>query len=124
VYYPSIVKKLAMNNDQPFHLAAWVKIGNQYIVGVNSTRCSCKFHRIHPDGTSGFHLHAEMDLLRKLNYPSDVKEINVVRFHKDGRPTMAMPCKYCRKFLLDHGVVRVNYSDWDGNMRKVYLNQI
>ncbi len=124
MYYPSVVKELAMNNGQPFHLAAWVKVGNSYIVGVNSDRCSSKFHRYHNDGTSGFHLHAEMDLLRQLDPDRGTKEINVVRFHKNGKATMAMPCKFCRKFLLDYGVIRVNYSDWNGNMKKVYLNQI
>lgn len=123
MYYPTVVKKIALNNGQPFHLAAWVKIGNTPIIGVNSERCSCKFHRVHQDGTSGYHLHAEMDLLRQLDPAWKIKEINVVRFHKNGKPTMAMPCKFCKKFLLDFGIVRVNYSDWNGNMSKVYLNQ-
>jgi hypothetical protein len=113
VYYPPIVKQIAMNNNQPFHLAAWTRIGTSWITGTNSGRCSSKFRRVHPDGTLGFHLHAEMDLIRKFE-PGTLREISVARFTKDGNITMSMPCKYCKQFLREHGVKKVRYTDWNG----------
>ena len=114
MYYVNKLKKIALKNNNDFHVIAWTKIGSSIITGVNTGRCSLKFSREYPDGTLGYHLHAEMDLLRKLRKNS-VNKIYVARFTKGGKLTMAKPCKYCEKYLRDFNIKKVYYSNWDGN---------
>ena len=114
MYYLDKARDIALNNEHNFHLVAWAKRGSSVVYGTNSFRCSTKFERIHPDGTRGFHLHAEMDLLRKFK-PGTISEITVVRFSKDGCVTMSKPCPYCERFIKRHGVKKVNYTNWDGS---------
>ena len=113
MYYPSKARDIALSNNHNYHLVAWAKRGSSYVYGTNSDRCSVHFERTHPDGTKGFHLHAEMALLKKLR-PGTVREIRVARFLKNGNTTMAKPCEYCRRFLREHGVRRVYYTNWKG----------
>mgnify|MGYP001293490940 CR=1 FL=1 len=120
VYYLERAKHIALNNDHAYHLVAWAKRGSSVVFGVNSDRCSTKFERIHPDGTRGFHLHAEMDLIRKFE-PGTLSNINVVRFSKNGKLTMAKPCVYCERFMRKHGVRTVRYTDWGGRWKTLYL---
>ncbi len=82
--------------------------------GTNSSKCSVKFARRHPDGSIGYHLHAEMALINKFDI-GEINEIHVVRFKKNGDMTMAKPCVYCQKFLKQYGIKKVHYTDWDGN---------
>jgi len=113
VYYPSKVKFKALNNDHIFHLTAWAKVGKSYIYGVNSERCSVRFARRYDDGIMGYHVHAEMDLLRKIE-GTGITEISVARFSKKGLPTMAKPCRYCQGFLRESGIKKVHYTNWSG----------
>lgn len=115
MYYPHRARELATNNSEQFQLAAWSKKRSGLVFGVNSmNRLSSKFRRVYPDGTTGFHLHAEMDLIRKFR-PGSLKRISVIRFSKKtGEPTMSKPCIYCQKFLKQHGVISVRYTNWDG----------
>ena len=114
MYYLNKAREVALSNKQQYHLAAWAKKGSSIIFGTNSVKCSARFERTHPDGTKGFHLHAEMDLIRKFK-PGTLKEISVVRFSKKGFPTMSKPCCYCQAFLKKFGVKKVYYTDWDGD---------
>lgn len=117
MYYDAVVA--ARNNNHTFHIAAYTKIGNSYVVGINSNRSSTKFLRKYPDGTISGHLHAEMDLLRQLkNIPS---HITVVRVNKNGELTMAKPCKYCQHFLKLYGVRSVTFTNWSGEFETLYL---
>jgi deoxycytidylate deaminase len=120
VYYPSFVREVAMNNDQPFHLAAWTKRGSSFVYGVNSGECSARFRRKYRDGQMGYHLHAEMALLKKCK-EGDVDIIHVIRFSKDGKVTMAKPCPYCQKFLRQYGVKKVYYTNWEGKWEVLKL---
>ncbi len=116
MYYLNKAKKIALNNEQQYHLVAWARKGTSIVFGTNTERCSVKFGRTHPDGTKGYHLHAEMDLIRKFK-PGDISEISVVRFSKSGELTMSMPCKYCQRYLKIYGVKRVRYTDWNGKWK-------
>lgn len=113
MYYLNKAREIALNNSHQYHLAAWTKRGSSVIFGMNSSRASTKFKRIYADGNEGFHLHAEMDLIRKFK-PGEISEITVVRFSKNGRLTMSKPCLYCQRFLKRHGVRKVHYTEWDG----------
>jgi len=114
------MRKEAMNNAHIFHLTAWAKVGKSIVYGVNSYRCSTRFQRLYTDGQKGYHLHAEMDLIRKIK-GLNVREISVARFIKSGRPTMAKPCKYCQKFLKEAGIKKVKYTNWDGKWETLKL---
>lgn len=61
-----------------------------------------------------------MDLIRKFE-PGSLNEISVVRFTKDGEVTMSKPCKYCQVFLREHGVKKVKYTDWSGEIKILHL---
>lgn len=118
VYYKA--RDLALSNNHDYHLAAYTKVRSTYRLGVNSNKKSVKFKRRYRDGTFGYHLHAEMDLIRQFPEGS-VKEITVVRFMKNGDATMAMPCKHCQRFLKRHGVKKVYYTNWDGGWEVMKL---
>ena len=120
MYYPPFVREVAMNNEQPFHLAAWVKKGSSFVYGVNSSECSTRFRRKYRDGQIGYHLHAEMALLKKCK-EGEIDTIKVIRFSKNGSITMAQPCPYCQKFLRQYGVKRVFYTNWDGEWESLKL---
>ncbi len=120
MYYPKFIKELAMNNNQPFHLVAWAKKGSSFIYGVNSDECSAKFKRRYRDGQVGYHLHAEMALLKKCKV-NEIDTIHVIRFSKKGVVTMSKPCNYCQKFLRRHGVKKVFYTDWNGTWNLLKL---
>ena len=109
-----------MNNDQQFHLAAWAKKGSSFVYGVNSDECSTRFRRKYRDGQIGYHLHAEMALLKKCK-EGEVDTVKVIRFSKNGNITMAKPCPYCQKFLRQYGVKRVFYTNWNGEWESLKL---
>lgn len=120
MYYPSELRIKALNNSHVFHLTAWAKVGKSYIYGINSDRCSTRFARRYNDGVIGYHLHAEMDLLKKID-GMGITEINVVRFSKKGVPTMARPCRYCQEFLKENGIKKVHYTNWNGEWEMMRL---
>ena len=120
MYYPPFVREIAMNNEQPFHLAAWTKRGSSFVYGVNSDECSTRFKRKYRDGQIGYHLHAEMALLKKSK-EGEVDTIYVIRFTKNGEITMAKPCPYCQKFLKQYGVKKAYYTNWKGEWEVLKL---
>ena len=119
MYYTK-VREEALNNNHNYHLAAYAKSGSSYFIGINSNRKSTKFRRKYRDGTFGYHLHAEMDLIRRRE-EGTLRIIHVIRFKKDGSVTMAMPCKHCQKFLKKHGVRKVHYTNWQGEWEVMKL---
>ena len=118
MYYKA--RDLALNNDHTFHIVAYAKVRSSYRIGVNSNRNSTKFKRKYKDGTYGYHLHAEMDLIRQCPRGA-IKEIHVVRFFKNGEATMSKPCKFCQKFLREHGITKVHYTNWEGEWEVMRL---
>ena len=56
-----------------------------------------------------------------LNKADGIDEIHVIRFNKNGEVTMAKPCVYCQKFLKEHGVKRVMYTNWVGRWKCMKL---
>ena len=118
MYYKA--RDLALSNNEPFHLVAFVKNKNSYYWGVNSSRLSAKFERKYPDGSFGYRIHAEMDLIRKFP-PGALRQVNVIRFKKDGSVTMSKPCTHCQRFMKAHGVKKVRYTNWDGEWEEMEL---
>ena len=118
MYYKA--RDLALNNDHTYHLVAYAKVRNSYRIGINSNRKSAKFKRKYNDGTYGYHLHAEMDLIRQCPEGS-LRVIHVIRFRKNGAPTMAKPCRFCQRFLREHGIIKVHYTNWEGEWEVMKL---
>lgn len=119
MYYAK-ARREALENNHTYHLAAYAKSGSSYKIGVNSNRKSARFRRKYRDGTFGYHLHAEMDLIRQ--YPEGtIRTVNVIRFKKDGTITMAKPCDHCQRFLKEHGVRKVRYTNWQGEWEVMKL---
>ena len=116
VYYS--LRDKALNNGCGYHLAAFLlRRGKLVRAGVNSKKTHPRFYRDYPDGTSGGHMHAEMDVLR-FAQPGD--EIEVVRYQKCSHNlTMAKPCHHCMKHIVDAGIKRVRYTNWDGDWEEL-----
>lgn len=115
VYYEA--RSRALNNGTDFHLAAFTSRGE---IGVNTLKGSARFRRRYPN-SRGFHheRHAEVALLISCRVVP--RKISVVRFTKDGRPTMAMPCVHCQNFLRHAGVKRVRFTNWEGAWEEMKL---
>ena len=116
VYYEA--KDRALRNGDIFHLAAFTRDG---MIGVNSQRRStAKFRKRYSNSRETYHeIHAEVDLV--IHSKVIPERINVVRFFKDGTPTMAKPCIHCQNFLRQKGVKRVRYTNWDGDWEEMKL---
>ena len=105
-----------------YHVIAFVKRGDSLIAHANGEKSSRKFKRIYESGpeTVSYDGHAEMILCDRVNLRAN-DTVHVVRFLKDGTATMAKPCKYCQRYLYNHGVKTVKYTDWKGQWKKLKL---
>jgi len=117
VYYEA--RDRALRNNDLFHLAAFSKRSGT--IGVcNSKRGTSKFRKRYKNCKDVFYeIHAEVDLILRLREVPD--KIHVVRFFKDGTPTMAKPCIHCQHFLKHKGVKAVRYTNWDGEWEEMKL---
>ena len=108
---------LANNNQEGWHLSAWIAKGKTTVFGVNSLRQSVKFRRNFKDSKSAYCAHAEMDCLNKASklFPLEGMELHVTRFLKDGRPAISKPCFHCMEHIRRAGIKKVHYFDRDGN---------
>lgn len=109
-----------MKSGGLFHLAAYIK-GDKTKIGVNRHgRNTAKYRRRYKNSRDTYHeVHAEVDLILKLKEVPD--KIHVVRFIKDGTPTMAKPCIHCQNFLRIKGVKAVRYTNWKGEWEEMWL---
>lgn len=111
MYYKA--REAALKNGGPFHIAAFTR-SRKGLIGVNNERrLTSQFTKRYPNSDRTYHeIHAEVALLLRLR---EVPEsIQVVRFFKDGTPTMARPCVHCQNFLRLKGVKRIRYTNWQG----------
>ena len=110
MYYEA--RERALNNGRVYHLAAILKRRKVVVkVGENTFKTHPRFQRVYPDGTTGSHMHAEMNVLRFAK-PGDVLE--VIRFKKSGGWAMAKPCAHCMKYIREAGIKKVRYTNSDG----------
>lgn len=110
MYYKA--RRLALRNDQPYHLAAILYRGGKPIrIGVNTSKTHPLACRTFPDGKSSAGLHAEMDVLR---FAREGDDLEVVRFTKSGKMTMAKPCCFCQRIIRAKKIRRTRYTDWNG----------
>lgn len=118
VYYEA--RDRALKSGGLFHLAAFIR-NDRHRIGVNRHgKNSAKYFRRYKNSRDTFHeVHAEVDLVLKLREVPE--KIYVVRFFKDGTPTMARPCIHCQNFLKHKGVKAVRYTNWDGEWEEMRL---
>lgn len=119
MYYDA--RQAALNNDDTFHIAAYIPGHRNSPIGINSKhrQSSHYMKRYYNSNMTHHDLHAEADLLLKIR--SVPKKICVVRFLANGSPTMAKPCIHCQNFLRLKGVKLVKYTNWLGEWEVLKL---
>lgn len=118
--YVRMAKEVAMNNGLDFHVAALLFRGKKLVkIGTNQSKTHPKFKRYQDNGYCNYCLHAEMDALRNSK-PGD--SILVLRFTKQGKVSMAKPCKHCQHFIDNAQIKVVYYSNWNGEIVRLSDN--
>jgi len=111
VYYAA--REKALSNGRVYHLAAILRRGKSVIkIGENTFKTHPRFKRTYPDGTTGSHMHAEMNVLRFAK-PGDT--IEVMRFLKTGGRAMAKPCEHCMEHIRKAGIKSIKYTNASGD---------
>src|SRR3990167_10470374 len=82
--------------------------------GFNQLKTHPRFYKEY----NFFSLHAEVQALNSID---KCDTIIVVRIRKNESLTMARPCDKCLKFMSNHGVRRVIFSNWDGTMEVMLI---
>jgi len=118
VYYKT--RSTALSNGHGYHIAAFLKRkGHLVRVGINSLKTHPRFRRTYKDGTIGAHMHAEMDALR-FAQPGD--ELEVIRYKKcDSSWTMAKPCMHCMSYIVEAGIKKIRYTNWEGHWEEMRI---
>ena len=115
MYYEA--RERALNNGRVYHLAAILKRGKAVVkVGENTSKTHPRFKRTYPDGTTGSHMHAEMNVLRFAK-PGDT--IEVIRFLKTGGMAMAKPFEHCMEHIRKAGIKKIRYTNPDGEWEQM-----
>ena len=114
------VREQALKNGHKFHVAAILRRNGKIVrVGTNSDKTHPRFKRTYSDGSTGAHMHAEMDVIR-FSQPGD--ELEVMRFRRsDNQLAMAKPCKFCMKHIEESGISKVHYTDDNGVWANIIL---
>jgi len=123
VYYTTKTRELAINNkEQIFKVVAVLKRGKHIVkIGVNSRKTNPRYPQIYRDGTIGYCMHAEMNVLR---YAKAGDTLEVLRFRNDDNTKIAMakPCKHCQKYIKQVGIKKVKYTTNKGVWERLRLN--
>lgn len=114
----SKAKELAMSNGREYHLAAILRRGKQVVrMGANVSKTHPRFKRTYSDGTTGSHMHAEMNVLRFAE-PGDTLE--VMRFGKR-KLAMAKPCEHCMQHIREAGIKKIRYTNARGTWEEIRI---
>lgn len=110
---------MALNNDDPFHLAALLwRRGKLIRIGING-REGKVFQRFYSKGTDGqraYCAHAEMDALLHAK-PGD--RLEVIRWLKDGTVANAKPCRFCMSWIRRSQISSVRYTNYLGQWERI-----
>ncbi len=111
-------RELAMSNGREYHLAALLRRGKQVVrMGANVSKTHPRFKRTYSDGTTGSHMHAEMNVIRFAE-PGDVLE--VMRFGKR-KMAMAKPCEHCMHHIREAGIKKIRYTNARGTWEEIKI---
>lgn len=71
--------------------------------------------------------HAEVNainsMIRQKRSPQGA-DIHIYRFRADGSYGLSKPCKSCLEAIIDAGIKRVFYSDYDGTMKSFKVDEV
>ena len=115
---------LAKSNPAKQKMAAVIvdKRGRVLSYGVNSYVSThpiqAKFGRL-TGNPEAIWLHAEVSALVKLRHKPHT--MYVARVTKDMRPAMSKPCPACSAAIIEAGVKRVIYYNWDGKEEEIWI---
>ncbi len=110
-------RKVALNNSQNYHIAAiLIRNGVPVKIGTNQLKTHPIAYRTYLNGDEAANMHAEMDVLR---YAKSGDSLRVIRFLKNGKPTMAKPCRFCLKLILKSNLDSVQYTNWNGEWEEI-----
>lgn len=101
--------------------AVLFKGGSIFRIACNSTKPSSMSLKYNEHGTR----HAEVNVIN--NVPDEVLKglsLLVVRVGRTGTLTCAKPCSTCFKVLLDKGIKRVYYTNYEGQVVKLSLQYV
>ena len=119
-----LAKNMALKSTSKFRLGAvLVKRGRVISTGFNMMNKSHPIMQKYSediDFTLGLHaeVHACIGVAASDLYAS---ELWVCRLYKSGQFAMAMPCKVCRRFLIDVGIKKVHYTNLEGKVEWLIL---
>ena len=109
----------ALESDHTMMVGAVLFKGGSVIrTACNNTKVKTSLLKYNQFGTR----HAEMNVIN--NIPEDVLRdlsLMVVRVNRKGELTCAKPCSSCFKALLDVGVNKVYYTDYNGEMVRLRM---
>ena len=113
-------RKIALSNNQGYHIVAiLIRNGIPIKFGTNQAKTHPIAHRVYSNGEEAANMHAEMDVLR---YAKSGDSLRVMRFLKNGKPTMAKPCRFCLKLIQKFNLNSVQYTNWNGEWEEVSRN--
>ncbi len=101
------VRKIARRSDHKWahHVAILFQGGEIVSIGYNKGEC-----------------HAEEMAIRKLQMArGKAQTLRSVRIRRDGRLGASEPCPGCLKLILEAGIRRVYYSDYEGREQQLRL---
>ena len=112
--FERIARSDVLKSDLHRHnISAMIVKGGQIVSrGVN---------RHHRDGSIHAEVSALTQMIRRKASPEGC-EIYVYRFMADGSYGLAKPCQECQRALLEAGIKRVWYSDYDNQMKTLSLS--
>ena len=112
--FERIARSDVLKSDLHRHnISAMIVKGGQIVSrGVN---------RHHRDGSIHAEVSALTQMIRRKASPEGC-EIHVYRFMADGSYGLAKPCQACQRALLEAGIKRVWYSDYDNQMKTLSLS--
>jgi deoxycytidylate deaminase len=96
---------------------AFIIRGNTVIAAANTGKTYPEFKRTFKNGDSDYSAHAEMACIKRAESLLHLDEndvLHVMRFHKNGTITMAMPCNHCQRYIKRKNIKTVKYTDWSG----------
>jgi deoxycytidylate deaminase len=89
------------------------KRGRVLSVGKNSYEDSNRIQRFHAKKVGQPHkvyVHAEIAAIAKCKDLSKAHTLKIFRYHKDGTPALAAPCKVCQSAIEAAGIKIVEYT--------------
>jgi deoxycytidylate deaminase len=101
------------NGHLPHVQATLLKKGKPLLTKRNSL----KTHPLLKQHTKYPYLHAESAVIFALGIDKCSNlDLYVQRFRRDGRISMAKPCKTCMKIIKQANIRRIYYTNWSGDI--------